>query len=581
MLLRILLIITSLLPLPSEGNVFSRPHKLAVLFFKEEELVREARRLGLLSKKYNYDSVVQRHYLYGVRRRNMELAPLRNSSDQETLHKHMDDILENLVGNPVHVMCLLDRLVYILPKLLQEELGLSADNMANFMRMLGKEEDLPKEGDVDAAVLALVRIQFVYKLDPLDIAQGILMGTDSKAKLSRRQMMMIAYSRFSGEQSLRPHLGKEYALALEWAEAALDLQPDHFSMTGATANEEVDQPPPSRTLHDFEIVEEQVREQIMRMRWEHDSSWISPEDQRGNLPNEEFFVRKTDGRVTGKELRAEEVGMKHKDAEVLRQGFHLHNFYTLCRGEVPVTGTTPRLPLCRLTNRNDFYFLLRPLREEEVSLDPLVLVFHDFLSEGEIRLMKDQAMSDMAPATVQDTDVPDGAGSKVSKERTQASGWLWDHNHPTLYSLSQKVGRLANLEVARPPDKNVEGGAFVESEAWQVGAYTPGGHYLPHYDAFDILDPQSRTPDDLWVGNRVATLMLYLSDSIGGSTAFPKLGVAVKPKSGSALFWFNLLLDGSRDDRSFHGACPTVKGIKWVSNKWIREGAQIWRRPCA
>ena len=88
-------------------------------------------------------------------------------------------------------------------------------------------------------------------------------GTESKAKLSRRQMMMIAYSRFSGfgsfaiirksdeftlkskisteivirfwlqgEQSLRPYLGKEYALALEWAEAALDLQPDHFSMTG-------------------------------------------------------------------------------------------------------------------------------------------------------------------------------------------------------------------------------------------------------------------------------------------------------------------------------------------------------------
>ena len=32
------------------------------------------------------------------------------------------------------------------------------------------------------------------------------------------------------------------------------------------------------------------------------------------------------------------------------------------------------------------------------------------------------------------------------------------------------------------------------------------------------------------IQSRVATLMLYLSDSIGGSTAFPKLGVAVKPK---------------------------------------------------
>ena len=29
-------------------------------------------------------------------------------------------------------------------------------------------------------------------------------------------------------------------------------------MEGATANEEVDQPLPPRTLHDFEIVEEQV-----------------------------------------------------------------------------------------------------------------------------------------------------------------------------------------------------------------------------------------------------------------------------------------------------------------------------------
>ena len=32
--------------------------------------------------------------------------------------------------------------------------------------------------------------------------------------------------------------------------------------------------------------------------------------------------------------------------------------------------------------------------------------------------------------------------------------------------------------------------------------------------------------------------------------------------------------------QSLHGACPTALGIKWVSNKWIREGAQIIRRPC-
>lgn len=43
---------------------------------------------------------------------------------------------------------------------------------------------------------------------------------------------------------------------------------------------------------------------------------------------------------------------------------------------------------------------------------------------------------------------------------------------------------------------------LVEAEAWQVGVYPPGGHYLPHYDAFEILDPQAHTPEGLWVGNR-------------------------------------------------------------------------------
>ena len=40
-----------------------------------------------------------------------------------------------------------------------------------------------------------------------------------------------------------------------------------------------------------------VMELIMRMREEHDSSWKSPEGERGNFPNEEFFVRKTQGRL--------------------------------------------------------------------------------------------------------------------------------------------------------------------------------------------------------------------------------------------------------------------------------------------
>ena len=44
--------------------------------------------------------------------------------------------------------------------------------------------------------------------------------------------------------------------------------------------------------------------------------------------------------------------------------------------------------------------------------------------------------------------------------------------------------------------------------------------------------------------------MFYLSDLVGGFTAFPAMGVAARPSEGSAVFWFNTDLGvGNRDPR--------------------------------
>ena len=44
--------------------------------------------------------------------------------------------------------------------------------------------------------------------------------------------------------------------------------------------------------------------------------------------------------------------------------------------------------------------------------------------------------------------------------------------------------------------------------------------------------------------------MFYLSDLVGGFTAFPAMGVALKPSEGSAVLWFNTDLGvGNRDLR--------------------------------
>lgn len=82
---------------------------------------------------------------------------------------------------------------------------------------------------------------------------------------------------------------------------------------------------------------------------------------------------------------------------------------------------------------------------------------------------------------------------------------------------------------------------------------------------------------------------------VGGRTGFTRLGISVKPSKvifdflqGDALFWYNLLPDGSGDSRTRHIACPVALGAKWgtysillVGNFWIRSRGEEISRPCS
>ena len=164
--------------------------------------------------------------------------------------------------------------------------------------------------------------------------------------------------------------------------------------------------------------------------------------QRGLRPNEEFFVSKiftNEGNVlSGRTLRRmEKEFLEREPNKQSTGGFHLHDFSMLCRGEKlphtkPLTQTQ-----CRLSTMSDPYFILCPLRLEKLSEDPSISIFHDFLSEMEMKSMKHAIMAQMQVSTVQDITVEDGGGIKTSTERTQSSGWLWDEYNPLLYQMSK------------------------------------------------------------------------------------------------------------------------------------------------
>ena len=129
-----------------------------------------------------------------------------------------------------------------------------------------------------------------------------------------------------------------------------------------------------------------------------------------------------------------------------------------------------------------------------VCEEPVLFLYHDLLTTGELDYMKRNALNLLTVATVLDGDV-----SKFSNERTQSAGWLFDHQHELLYQMSKKVSLVTGLETFRPVINGPDGPDWrlIESEDWQVGLYGSGGHYLPHHDAFH----EENLPSDVWSGN--------------------------------------------------------------------------------
>jgi len=55
--------------------------------------------------------------------------------------------------------------------------------------------------------------------------------------------------------------------------------------------------------------------------------------------------------------------------------------------------------------------------------------------------------------------------------------------------------------------------------------------------------------------------------------------VQVKPRSGSAILWYNFLATGRGDRNALHAACPVGKNeTKWSVNKQL--GVGFWNGPC-
>ncbi|KAL3507179.1 hypothetical protein ACH5RR_032561, partial [Cinchona calisaya] len=207
------------------------------------------------------------------------------------------------------------------------------------------------------------------------------------------------------------------------------------------------------------------------------------------------------------------------------------------------------------------------VRPEIISWSPRIILFHNFLSVEECDYLRAIALPHLQISTVVDTKTGKGIKSNV---RT-SSGMFLNHEerkYPMIQAIEKRISVYSQVPV--------ENGELI-----QVLRYEKKEFYRPHHDYFSDAFNLKRG------GQRVATMLMYLSDDVdGGETYFPMAGsgecscggkmvkgLCVKPAKGDAVLFWSMGLDGESDPSSIHGGCEVLFGEKWSATKWMRQKA--------
>lgn len=209
-----------------------------------------------------------------------------------------------------------------------------------------------------------------------------------------------------------------------------------------------------------------------------------------------------------------------------------------------------------------------------VSMDPLVIYIHDFLTRPEITALLETGDPLFKPSltTKRGRSAPD-------KSRTSKSAGL-PRGDPAVECVLERAEHFMGAMFA--PGKD-------EMGVPQLVRYGPGEKVDFHYDWFPRLQRNAER-EGRW--NRPASFFVTLEDGCeGGETHFPNIsaatplggeegkfpwreheggGVAFRPVKGNALFWVNLLGDGTGDERTRHAGLPVEGGRKTAMNIWPR-----------
>ncbi|KAH8260430.1 hypothetical protein KR026_012257 [Drosophila bipectinata] len=428
------------------------------------------------------------------------------------LRKYLESIaLENTdsdeyINNPLKLFDLVRRFHEDWPKVMayiknNESFKDDLEKMQNFVNCT------PVSQDMKEALLGMHRIESVYDLQAWDMANGVISGHKLESQMSASDCQALANYMYKES---------EFRRAAQWYRIAL-----HF----------IKEPRNGIAAEIYGPKREDLKKMFLISRIQEGSvddipSYLEELSQKPNVPLAYLTPKPSPTSI--------ENG---------------------CRGKYP---DRPRL-VCRYNTTTTPFMRIAPLKEEEISKDPLIWLFHDVLFDSEIaQLTSNLTREDMIQGYTDNYTTPDKGYRLFQVKIYEGDGEKLDR------TLVNRMRDISGLDAGLK--------TYLARANYGLGTY-----FQEHSDYLDI----KKHPESGAEGDRLFTLLFYASDvEMGGATIFPAANISIQPKKGTALFWYNLHNDWEPNSLSRHAVCPMVLGNRWTLFKSMLSHRQMFLKLC-
>ncbi|XP_073820452.1 prolyl 4-hydroxylase subunit alpha-1 [Musca autumnalis] len=488
---------------------------------------------------------VQEQKLHTLRRKTQEI---------QNIYDEVGDNREGYLNNPINAVTMLKRITSDWKGLTDyaEEYLQTEDLTKNITQ--SHELTFPTDDDYESALLGLLRIQDMFKLEPQRLSVGEVNGIKMGSEMSWSDCLELGLK--SGKNGYQSY-------AKYWMETALEKIPivGHQQQQQNSTEAEI-LGSATKNLNEFNV---KARLEVLR-------ALLNVEYKAGNLekalqiagemlqfnPNQKNVLKavkliKADMENQKKNLLKEKatkeadkkIAIKKTDEELMIEEICREATNTQQQQQIHTvqleTTTTAHIPRCSLVTYNSKWLLLQPLKVEILNVDPFIVIYHQAVSGKQLEGLKEFLVEKEEEGDSSRYDAADDGMLQLTNIGLKKMRQLNEKLHFVIGHESRDASNAQN---------------------WR----------LDLYNFENIMEVEQTAVQKESKTKRYAGVMFHLQQpQMGGSVTFPQLQLSVNLPEGSLLYWSTLNEFGSEDYRSKYHICPVISGTQITATNFIRQ----------